>query len=189
VQSATAILLTAALVAGAALVATPDAGLAQSVTVCRQNSAGFLFNPGGSNCGDTSFGPSTLLRFQTTGPRGPRGARGNRGQRGQRGELGEQGTIGATGRSGATGADGTLHTYTVTVAGDGTTTVSAQTGCDAGDVVTGGGFLTNGTIFASLGLAEEELEGWLVTAGVEDPDLEIGAKSHVVCVDNPPLRQ
>ena len=182
-------LMAAALMAGTAVIATPDAGVAQSVTVCRQTKEGYLFNPGASNCTDSSFGPSTLLRFQTTGPRGPRGARGDRGQRGKRGERGEQGPLGATGSRGEAGADGALHTYTVTVAGDGVTALSAQAGCDAGDVATGGGFLTNGTILASLDLSEEELEGWLATATQQEPEVELGTKGHVVCVDNPPLRR
>jgi hypothetical protein len=59
--------------------------------------------------------------------------------------------------------------------------------CDAGDVATGGGFITNGVILSSLIGGADARDGWRSEA--LDPESNAsGVKTSVICVDNPPLR-
>jgi hypothetical protein len=60
--------------------------------------------------------------------------------------------------------------------------------CDPGDVATGGGFLTNGTILASGVGGGGAAQGWRSEAR-DDGQGASGVKTTVVCVDNPPLRR
>jgi hypothetical protein len=62
---------------------------------------------------------------------------------------------------------------------------AAEAGCDAGDVATGGGFITNGVILSSLPGADED--AWRSEA-LDSEEGTSGVKTSVICVDNPPFR-
>jgi hypothetical protein len=105
------------------------------------------------------------------GSRGPAGARGQRGERGDRGEAGVDGERGPRGADGKPGPSGT-RTYAVTASTEGADgrllVVDAQ--CRDGDVATGGGFETNGTILQSMGEPVLDPRGWraVAVAGIDD---------------------
>lgn len=107
------------------------------------------------------------------GPRGARGARGPRGQRGQRGPRGEQGEPGAPGLRGAAGVPGprVMRSYAVSASTEGSDgrllVVDAR--CRDGDVATGGGFETSGTILQSMGEPLLAPRGWRAVA-LSTPD-------------------
>jgi hypothetical protein len=115
------------------------------------------------------------------GPRGPEGGRGPRGQRGARGEAGEPGIRGPRGAAGAPGPAGT-RTYAVTATtqgGDGRLLVVDAT-CREGDVATGGGFETTGTILQSMGEPVLAPRGWRAVA-VAGVDVESVLTVQAIC--------
>lgn len=77
------------------------------------------------------------------GPRGKRGKQGPQGRTGQAGPPGEAGPQGPVGPQGATGPPGSLGTYRVVIEGGGLPDplVAGTRACDAGDAVTGLGYL------------------------------------------------
>jgi hypothetical protein len=139
-------------------------------------------------CGSWSNGHP--ISWQIRGPRGARGPAGERGRRGPRGEKGKAGEDGATGPAGAPGAAGVLSTYGVIVPApiESGTHMASEALCDPGDVATGGGFLTNGTILSSSVGGDGAAEGWHSEAR-DDGQGASGVKTTVICVDNPPLRR
>jgi hypothetical protein len=146
-----------------------------------------------STAGPRSCDPSDNLvpiSWRLQGPRGARGLDGERGRRGPRGERGEAGEAGQTGPAGPAGVDGTLSTYAVIVPApiESGTHMASEALCDPGDVATGGGFLTNGTILASDVGGDGAAGGWRSEAR-DDGEGASGVKTTVVCVDNPPLRR
>jgi hypothetical protein len=153
-------------------------------------SPGTILNPrvgGGPGCGNLNN--VQPIQWQVRGPRGARGPAGEQGRRGPRGEKGEVGEDGATGPAGPAGVDGTLSTYAVIVPApiESGTHMASEALCDPGDVATGGGFLTNGTILASGISGDGAAQGWRSEAR-DDGQGASGVKTTVVCVDNPPLR-
>ncbi|MCH7805436.1 MAG: collagen-like protein [Acidobacteria bacterium] len=130
------------------------------------------------------------------GPQGVAGLTGPVGPIGPQGSTGPQGPTGAQGPVGPQGPPGVLGFYTRTailllVAGVTVTTESAS--CDAGDVVTGGGWQFPPEIVfegsgpaSSLHITESRpdgADGWLVTAlgGTGQPNLQLTV--YVVCAD------
>jgi hypothetical protein len=141
---------------------------------------------GPPNCGAVS--PSVPIQWQVRGPRGSRGPTGPQGRRGPRGEAGSPGGPGEAGARGEPGVDGVLRTYAVIQPAPVETGTyrAAQALCDAGDVATGGGFVTNGAILSSIVDGEGDQQGWSSTAF--DEASSSGVKTSVVCIDNPPFR-
>jgi hypothetical protein len=150
---------------------------------------GTILNPRTSsppNCDQLSN--AEPISWRVRGPRGPKGPEGPRGRPGPQGEPGAAGPEGPAGLAGEPGAPGVLHTYAVIVPAPvtGGPVVAAQALCDAGDVATGGGFLTSGTIRSTI-IDDAGDQGWRSEA-VDPEDGAASVKSTVVCVDNPPLR-
>lgn len=168
---------------------------ANTIFACRYTftdgftSPGTILNPrvgGGPGCGNLSN--AVPISWQIRGPRGARGPAGERGRRGPKGEKGKVGADGAAGPAGAQGAPGVLRTYAVIVPApiESGTHMASEAACDRGDVATGGGFLTNGTILATR-VSDGTAQGWRSEAR-DDGEGASGVKTTVVCVDNPPLR-
>jgi hypothetical protein len=135
-----------------------------------------------------NFGPTSLSMFTSVrvggpqtdcpdgsrfawnlpGPRGAQGARGPRGERGERGERGAAGPAGAQGLPGTDGAPGPLgaSTYAVsaTTSGADGRLLVVDAWCREGDVATGGGFETSGTILQSMGEPVLAPRGWRAVA-------------------------
>ena len=120
--------------------------------------------------------------------RGAKGAEGPPGKRGKRGPTGEPGPRGPTGPVGQTGG---FHVYTVlphcAACEDGETEKTTLGTCDAGDVVLGGGFISDGLIASSVASAEGGSEGWTATAAFA-PEGSHAAQAQIICHDLPPLR-
>ncbi len=136
----------------------------------------------------------------TKGPRGPQGARGAQGNKGAKGVKGRTGKVGPDGADGADGKDGKnglrgpvgppgqqgsaldVQTYVVTAAaGESGGSLTASVSCEEGDLATGGGFETDGTIRTSLGSGSPSPTGWRAATSAEDPGSSL--KVHVVCAD------
>ena len=123
------------------------------------------------------------------GPAGPKGDRGPEGDRGFSGPQGEPGPRGPQGPKGNPGEPGTLQTYAVTQTetGPGGGLLVAEAMCDAGDVVTGGGFDTDRVILASVGNGGDPPTGWRTVAR-SGPDEPITLTAYAICADSPPMR-
>lgn len=118
--------------------------------------------------GQTSLGCARALVWNLPGPRGPRGSegpRGRRGERGPRGQAGEPGQPGPRGSSGVSGPSG-AQTYAVTATSQGSAgqLIVVDARCRSGDVATGGGFDTTGTILQSMGEPILAPRGWRAVA-------------------------
>jgi hypothetical protein len=137
-------------------------------------------------CGQWSNG--NPIQWRIRGSRGSRGPAGERGRRGARGEAGEAGEPGPVGPVGAPGTDGVLRTYAVIRPAPIEVGVrfAAEAGCDAGDIATGGGFITNGVILSSLPGGDDQ-RAWRSVA-LDSEEGTSGVKTSVICVDNPPFR-
>jgi hypothetical protein len=102
------------------------------------------------------------------GPRGQPGRQGPRGAQGPRGETGETGPPGVQGPAGADGAPApsVTSTYAVTATAEGADgrLLVADASCRTGDVATGGGFETTGTILQSMGEPLLAPRGWRAVA-------------------------
>lgn len=120
----------------------------------------------GQNAIDCGGRPGFVWNLQGgRGPRGAQGPRGPRGERGGRGEPGEPGEQGPQGASGAAGPSaGTTYAVTVSTQGAAGRLLVADAMCREGDLATGGGFETSGTILQSMGLPVLTPRGWRAVA-------------------------
>jgi hypothetical protein len=175
---------------------TPMAAQGGTIHACRYLNedgaftVGTLYNVSvGSPLSCGQYQPAEPISWRMRGARGPRGPEGQRGRPGPQGEPGAVGPEGPAGPVGEPGAPGVLHTYAVIVPAPitGGPAVAAEAVCDAGDVATGGGFLTSGVIRSSFVSDAEGQSGWRGEA-VDTEEGAASLKSTVVCVDNPPLR-
>jgi hypothetical protein len=120
--------------------------------------------------GQTQIDCGGRARFvwNLTGPRGGAGSQGPRGERGERGERGDPGTDGQRGPRGAAGAAGpratSTYAVTATTEGSGGQLLVVDAQCRAGDVATGGGFETTGTMLQSMGEPLLAPRGWRAVA-------------------------
>ena len=127
------------------------------------------------------------------GPQGPVGRQGEQGPRGEMGAVGqrgEQGPHGVQGPPGEPGEPGSLVTYSVTATvseGSGGL-LAAEASCDQGDVVTGGGFDTTGTILVSIGSGGEPPTGWRAVAK-PGPDEPARLTAFAICADSLPTHR
>jgi hypothetical protein len=171
-----------ALAAGALVVAWPAIAAGPTYYAC-YDPGGYLYNVSTSppSCPQVS-----VIKWNERGARGPAGAKGEKGQRGKKGRAGEDGKVGPKGDTGPRGAQGPaleLVTYSVSASTSGEAgrlmTVSAS--CDEGDLATGGGFDTDGTILASVGVGGSSPTGWqaIALAGEEASEVTVQA----ICAD------
>lgn len=129
----------------------------------------------------------TKIVWNQRGERGAVGKAGERGRRGPRGRPGEAGADGPKGDPGPAGPQGPtldLVTYARSASTSGADgrlmTVTAT--CDEGDLATGGGFETDGTIIASLGQGSPSPTAWQAMALASSEgssDLSVS----VICAD------
>lgn len=140
----------------------------------------------------------TPIKWNERGPRGangatgPRGKRGTRGPRGATGSSGQQGPAGPRGPAGPGGAPGepiefTTYAVSQSTSGSEGRLLTVEAMCDSGDPATGGGFETDGTILASLGIGEASPTGWRSIALASDTETTTLA-AFVVCADLEPQR-
>jgi hypothetical protein len=81
-----------------------------------------------------------------------------------------------------------VPTYTLSATSDeDSELLLAQSSCDPGDVMTGGGFITSGILETSSGQFSGSPTGWRATAD-RRPDGPSSLKTQTICYDLPPLR-
>jgi len=118
------------------------------------------------------------------GSRGVKGAKGPRGNEGRTGKRGERGATGSQGASGVNGANGArVHvTYpsSATTTGSGGRLLVAEVSCRPGDLATGGGFTTDGTILSSISIGGDSPTGWRALA-LSDEDFETSLTVMAIC--------
>ena len=177
-------------VAGVALGPGRGTGLAQSSTTYTGclDSNGTLFNVATGDAPKFACRGRPIMSWKASaisGPRGGRGPRGAQGRRGRIGETGPQGERGPQGRRGAQEPMVVVYTMAGSSEGSGGRLMVAEASCRAGDVLTGGGFTTTGTLVGSTPLGGQTPTGWRALALADESSTSV-VEAHAVCLDMRP---
>ncbi|MFD8654676.1 hypothetical protein ACFY13_18555, partial [Streptomyces mirabilis] len=119
------------------------------------------------------------------GDQGNQGFQGNQGPRGYQGFQGNQGNQGDQGFQGNQGSQGARGPVTTYYRNSGPQMMTATVSCDAGDVATGGGFMTDtGSIRDNFPIGPVAApNGWQASTTADNPQ---NITAYVVCADITP---
>ena len=180
-----------ALLIGFGLVVPPEQAAAQRYSGClTPNGTLEQVRAASTPLAGRCTGGARAISWNEQGNTGPRGRAGPRGPRGRAGITGPSGPPGEAGPRGPAGPPLEFNTYalTATTAGDARQLLTAEASCDAGDLATGGGFETDGTVLASIGSGGDPPTAWRAAAQAQDGTVATTLSVYVVCADLPPLR-
>jgi hypothetical protein len=123
----------------------------------------------------------TWNRQGSRGVKGVKGPRGNEGKQGKRGARGTSGSQGTTGVGGASGPRAHVtYPSSATTSGSAGRLLVAEASCRPGDLATGGGFATEGTIISSMSIGGDSPTGWRALA-LSDEEAETSLTVMAVC--------